>query len=44
MKEAGNACEVFTVEGGHGIGGWEKVPAYQGYKAKMIEWLKDKLG
>jgi len=45
MTAAGNSCEVFTVEGaGHGMGGWEKVPAYQKYKAKMIEWLKDKLG
>ncbi len=45
MKEAGNSCEVFTVEGaGHGMGGWEKVSAYQMYKVKMMEWLKDKLG
>ena len=40
MKAVGNTCEVFTVEGGgHGIGGWEKAPAFQKYKAKMIEWL-----
>jgi fermentation-respiration switch protein FrsA (DUF1100 family) len=45
MQAAGDSCEVFTVEGaGHGMGGWEKVREYQKYKAKIIEWLKDKLG
>jgi carboxypeptidase Q len=44
MKAAGDSCEVFTVEGaGHGIGSWEKVEAYQKYKSKMIEWLKEQL-
>lgn len=41
MKEAGVPCEVFTVEGApHGIGAWEKVPAHQKYKEKMVEWLR----
>jgi alpha-L-fucosidase 2 len=44
MKEVGVACEVFTVEGApHGIGPWEKVPEYQKYKEKMVEWLHQKL-
>ena len=44
MKQAGAACEVFTIEGaGHGVGGWEKNPAYQAYKDKMVEWLKKTL-
>ena len=44
MKAAGDSCEVFTVEGaGHGMGSWEKAPAYQAYKSKMIEWLKEQL-
>ncbi|MBI2688284.1 MAG: alpha/beta hydrolase [Acidobacteria bacterium] len=44
MKEAGVPCEVFTVEGApHGIGPWEKVPAYQKYKEKMVEWLRQTL-
>lgn len=44
MKQAGGSCEVFTVEdAGHGIGGWEKNPAFQPYKEKMIEWLKQSL-
>ncbi len=41
MTKAGNRCEVYTVEGGpHGIGSWEKDPAMQGYKKKMVEWLR----
>lgn len=44
MKEAGARCEVFTVEGApHGIGGWEKNPAFQKYKEKMVEWLRQTL-
>lgn len=41
LKKAGNKCEVFTVEGApHGVGPWEKVPEYQAYKKKMVEWLR----
>ena len=44
MKEAGVRCEVFTVEGApHGIGPWEKNPAFQKYKEKMVEWLRQTL-
>lgn len=44
MKEAGVRCEVFTVEGApHGIGAWEKNPAFQEYKEKMVEWLRQTL-
>jgi acetyl esterase len=44
MKEAGVPCEVFTVEGApHGIGPWEKNPAFQKYKEKMVEWLRQTL-
>jgi acetyl esterase len=44
MKRAGARCEVFPVEGaGHGIGGWEKNPAFQAYKQKMVEWLNQTL-
>jgi acetyl esterase/lipase len=45
LKAAGNRCEVFTVEGApHGIGAWEKNPAWQAYKDKMVEWLRATLG
>jgi dipeptidyl aminopeptidase/acylaminoacyl peptidase len=41
MRKAGARCEVYTVEDApHGIGPWEKNPAWQGYKVKMIEWLR----
>jgi alpha-L-fucosidase 2 len=44
MKKVGAACEVYTVQDApHGIGGWEKNPAWQGYKVKMIEWLRQTL-
>ncbi len=44
LKAAGNRCEVFTVEGApHGVGAWEKNPAWVGYKQKMVEWLKVEL-
>lgn len=41
MKAAGVKCEVYTVPGApHGIGAWEKNPDWQGYKTKMVEWLR----
>jgi alpha-L-fucosidase 2 len=41
LKRAGNRCEVYPVEGApHGVGPWEKVPEFQGYKKKMVEWLR----
>jgi len=44
MREAGASCEVYVVEGGaHGVGSWEKEPTQQGYKRKMVEWLKETL-
>ncbi len=44
IKSAGASCEVFTVEGaGHGVGNWEKDPAFLPYKEKMVEWLKKTL-
>lgn len=41
IRSAGGACEVFAVEDAdHGIGKWETDPAFQAYKAKMIDWLR----
>ena len=41
MKKTGITCELYTIEGaGHGMGGWEKTPAY---KEKVVEWLKAEL-
>lgn len=42
MRLIGAVCEVYTVEGaGHGVGTWEKDPAFQAYKKKMVEWLRE---
>jgi len=44
MRLKGAVCEVLTVEGaGHGVGPWEKEPAFQAYKKKMVEWLKENM-
>jgi acetyl esterase len=40
LKSVGAVCELFPVEDAdHGIGGWEKQPAFQAYKSKLVEWL-----
>jgi alpha-L-fucosidase 2 len=41
LRQAGNSCELYTVEGGgHGMASWEKTP---GYKGKVVQWLKQVL-
>jgi alpha-L-fucosidase 2 len=45
MKQAGSSCEIYAVEGaGHGIGSWEKNPAWLGYKQKVPQWLLQAMG
>lgn len=46
MKKAGATCEIYPVEGGgHGIRWWESSPKLaSGYKAKMVQWLREELG
>jgi acetyl esterase len=45
IKSVGGTCELLPVEGAdHGIGGWEKHPEFQAYKAKLVEWLQATLG
>lgn len=42
MKDAGNICDLITVpEGGHGMGGWDKLGS--DYQEQMITWLQKKL-
>ncbi len=44
MKAAGASCEVIIIEGApHGMSNWEKNPAFQTYKAKMVAWLQANL-
>lgn len=41
LRQAGDACELYTVEDGkHGMGNWEDKPAY---KQKVVEWLRETL-
>jgi acetyl esterase len=41
MKTVGAKCELLTLPGGgHGMGGWEKIPGLDVYKEKMIQWLR----
>ncbi len=41
MKEAGAACEVYTLAGApHGADFWEGHPEWLGYKQKVIGWLR----
>jgi acetyl esterase/lipase len=41
LRQAGDACELYPVEGGkHGMGNWEAMPAY---KQKVVEWLQETL-
>ncbi len=45
MKQAGADCEVFLISGApHGVENWEKDPAFQVWKPKVVEWLKVQLG
>jgi acetyl esterase/lipase len=38
LRQAGDACELYTVEGGkHGMGNWEATPTY---KQKVVQWLQ----
>jgi alpha-L-fucosidase 2 len=42
MKAAGNACELVSIaEGGHGMGGWDKLGS--DYQQQLIAWLKKTL-
>lgn len=42
MKAAGNSCELITIaEGGHGMGGWEKLNS--DYQTQLVTWLKKTL-
>ena len=44
LKQAGNKCEMFTVNGGrHGMGQWEEHADQVQYKAKVVNWLRETL-
>jgi alpha-L-fucosidase 2 len=44
LKAAGDACELYTVEGGiHGVINWEKHPDQHSYKDVLVDWLRKTL-
>lgn len=44
MKRAGAVCDVFLIPGApHGVENWEKDPAFQTWKPKLIDWLQARL-
>jgi alpha-L-fucosidase 2 len=44
LRLAGNSCELYTVpEAPHGVGPWEREARWQGYKDKMVAWLRQTL-
>jgi alpha-L-fucosidase 2 len=40
LRAAGNACELYSVNGPHGMDRWEMDPTLQGYKQKLVDWLR----
>ena len=39
-RKLGNTCELIAIpDGGHGMGGWQKLPAGATYAKEMIAWL-----
>ena len=41
LRLAGNACELYTVQDApHGVGPWEREARWQGYRDKMVAWLR----
>jgi acetyl esterase/lipase len=44
MKTAGSSCEIYVLKGApHWLMKWEDHPEWQGYKQKVVDWLKEKL-
>lgn len=44
LRLAGNQCELYTVQDApHGVGPWEREARWQGYKDKMVAWLRQAL-
>jgi alpha-L-fucosidase 2 len=43
LKTLDVVCEVYPVEGGHGMDHWEPDPQTHHYKAKLVAWLRETL-
>lgn len=40
IRQVGAACELYSVNGPHGMDRWEMDPTLQGYKQKLVDWLR----
>jgi len=41
MKQAGNSCEIYALKGApHWLARWEDHPEWEGYKQKVVDWLR----
>jgi alpha-L-fucosidase 2 len=40
LRAVGKACEIVSVDAGHGMDAWEPHPELHHYKDKMIDWLQ----
>lgn len=44
MKKTGSKCDLITIDGGgHGMGGWAKVPGADHWQPELVTWLKKTL-
>jgi alpha-L-fucosidase 2 len=44
MKQVGSSCEIYALKDApHWLMRWEDHPEWQGYKQKVVDWLKEKL-
>ena len=44
LKEVGARYELYLLEGApHGLENWEGRPEWQGYKRKLVDWLRANL-
>ena len=44
MKQAGSTCEIYELKGApHWLMNWENHPEWQGYKQKVVDWLRTAL-
>ena len=43
MRAAGARCDLMVIDGGgHGMGSWDQHPDQAAYRAKLVQWLKDR--
>jgi alpha-L-fucosidase 2 len=44
LQDAGVSCDLIIIEhGGHGTGGWHRIPGVRHWEAELVLWLNSKL-